>query len=136
MAELFEVTVPSGGDIRRTLEDYVLSQGWESVYVIGAIGSVTDMRFTTPVENTLPLRTAVTPCNGAAELVAMTGEIMKREFMDPALAGVYADAESPLFIHLHACCATAGGHMMGGGLKTGKAFRAVRIFMTPIGIHA
>jgi len=132
MAELYEVTVKSGEDIRRVLADYILEKGWESVYVIGGIGSVIDMRFTAPVENTLPLRTAATPCGGAAELVALTGEVMKRERMDPALAAVYTDTESPLFVHLHACCATAGGHMMGGGLKEGRAFRAVRIFMTPL----
>ena len=130
--ELFEVTVKTGEDIRETIGNFVLENGWESVYVIGAIGSVIDMSFTTPVENSLPLRTAVTPMNGAAELVSLTGEIMRREKMDPALSSVYTDTDNPLFIHLHACCATAGGHMMGGGLKTGKAFRALRVFMTPI----
>lgn len=132
MAELYEVTVKTGEDIRQVITDYVLEKGWESVYVIGAIGSVIDMSFTAPIENTLPLRTASTPCNGAAELVALTGEVMLRERMDPALATVYTDTTNPLFVHLHACCATAGGHMMGGGLKAGKAFRAVRVFMTPI----
>ena len=126
MAELYEVTVKSGEDIRQVIGDYILSMGWESVYVIGAIGSVIDMSFTAPIENSLPLRTASTPCSGAAELVALTGEVMKRERMDPALAAVYTDTQSPLFVHLHACCATAGGHMMGG------AFRAVRVFMTPL----
>ncbi len=132
MAELFEVTVKAGEDIRQVVSDYVLSKGWHNVYVIGGVGSVIDMRFTTPVENELPLRTASTPCRDAAELVALTGEVMDRELMDPALATVYTDTSSPLFVHLHACCATAGGHMMGGGLKSGKAFRAVRVFMTPI----
>lgn len=132
MAELYEVTVKTGEDIRQVIGDYILKMGWESVYVIGAIGSVIDMSFTAPIENTLPLRTASTPCSGAAELVALTGEVMKRERMDPALAGVYTDTSNPLFVHLHACVATAGGHMMGGGLKSGKAFRAVRVFMTPL----
>ena len=133
MAELYELNLKTGEDIRQSISDYILKMGWESVYVIGAIGSVIDMVYTTPVENTLPLRTAGTPCSGAAELVSMTGEVMKREYMDPALASVYTDTENPLFVHLHVCCATAGGHMMGGGLKSGKAFRAVRIFMTPLG---
>lgn len=132
MAELYEVTVKAGEDIRQVITEYILNKGWESAYVIGAIGSVIDVSFTTPIENSLPLRTAATPCNGAAELVALTGEVMRRECMDPALATVYTDTQNPLFVHLHACCATAGGHMMGGGLKTGKAFRAVRVFMTPL----
>ncbi len=132
MRELYDLTIESGEDIRQTITDYILEKGWESVYITGAIGSVIDMVLTTPVENTLPLRTASTPCSGAAELVSMTGEVMKRELMDPALATVYTDTDNPLFVHLHACCATAGGHVMGGGVKAGRAFRALRVFMIPL----
>ena len=45
---------------------------------------------------------------------------------------VYPDKVSPLIVHIHASCATAGGHVAGGGLRAGKAFRSVRIFMIPL----
>ena len=51
---------------------------------------------------------------------------------DPALLEVYPDKVSPLIVHIHASCATAGGHVAGGGLRAGKAFRSVRIFMIPL----
>lgn len=130
--EIFEVTVGAGESIKRVMTDFILSKGWESVYVTGAIGSVIECEFTTPVANELPLKTAVTPCHSAAELVSLVGEVMKRERMDPALQAVYRDKTSPLFVHLHASVATAGGHVIGGGLNDGKAFRAVRIFMVPL----
>ena len=62
---------------------------------------------------------------------------MKRECADPALLEVYPDKVSPLIVHIHASCATAGGHVAGGhvaggGLRAGKAFRSVRIFMIPL----
>ena len=131
MKGIFEVTVKSGEDIRGAIERFVLQKGWSSVIIPCAIGSVIDMVFTTPVENTLPLKTARTPVSGAAELLSFTGEIMKKERMDPALASIYKD-EGPLFVHIHASCATAGGHVSGGGLAGGKAFRAVRVFLVPL----
>lgn len=132
MEKLYDITIPAGDDIRKAIETYVLDMGWEEAAVLGAVGSVQDMVFTTPVENQLPLKTAPTPCYGAAEILSFSGEIMKREKMDPALAAVYPDKTSPLFVHIHASCATAGGHVCGGGLCKGKAFRALRVFMVPL----
>ena len=131
MKNVFEMTVRSGEDIREAIARFVLEKGWSSVMIPCAIGSVIDMVFTTPVENTLPLRTAKTPVSSAAELLSFTGEVMKKERMDPALAAVYKD-DGPLFVHIHASCATAGGHVAGGGLAGGKAFRAVRVFLVPL----
>lgn len=130
--EIREVTVPSGQSIKETLTAHILEQGWENVYLCGAIGSVIDCTFTAPAENQLPLRTLATPCHDAAELLSFTGEVMGRARMDPALAAVYPDKTSPLFVHIHASAATAGGHVMGGGLVDGKAFRSVRIFLIPL----
>lgn len=133
MGQIYEVTVQKGEDIKTVISDYILKMGWDEVYISGAIGSVIDTAFTAPIENTLPLKAGVTPCPNAAEILSFTGEVMKREKMDPALAAVYPDKTSPLFVHIHASCATAGGHVIGGGLNKGKAFRSVRVFMTPIG---
>ena len=77
---------------------------------------------------------AVTERHDAAELLSFTGEIMRRECVDPALLAVYPDKTSPLFVHIHASCATAGGHVMGGGMRAGRAFRAVRVFMIPLSV--
>ena len=131
MSGPYEMTVKSGEDIRGAISRFVLEKGWKSVMIPCAVGSVIDMAFTTPVENTLPLRTAKTPVSGAAELLSFTGEVMTRDRMDPALAAVYQD-DGPLFVHIHASCATAGGHVAGGGLAAGKAFRAVRVFLVPL----
>ncbi len=129
---LYDVVIPAGVDIRMAITDYVLAKKWEEVAIIGAVGSVQDMKFTTPVENELPLRIGSTPCFGAAEILSFSGEIMKREHMDPELESVYPDKSSPLFVHIHASCATAGGHVCGGGLKSGVAFRELRVFLVPL----
>lgn len=130
--KVYDLEVRSGESIKDAISAYILEKGWENVYISGAIGSVIDCSFTAPIENELPLRTASTPCRDAGELVSFVGEVMKRERMDPALAAVYKDSASPLFIHIHAGVATAGGRVMGGGLADGKAFRAVRVFMIPL----
>lgn len=133
---VYEMTVPAGQDIKAEIEKHVMAMGWESVWIPSAIGSVICMEFTTPVQNTLPLKTGRIPCPDAAELTSFTGEVMKKEKMDPALADIYPDNGSPLFIHIHASCAAAGGRVTGGGLRAGKAFRAVRVFMIPLEINA
>ena len=88
---------------------------------------------TTPVRDQLPLVTASQPAEGAAEVLSLTGEVMKREKMDPALQSVYKDTECPLFVHIHISCAHRDGSVRGGGLAAGNAFRSLRIFMTPLG---
>ena len=113
MPEIFEVTVRSGEDICKTISDFVTAHGWQNVMIPAAIGSVIGMEFTAPIRDELPLRCAVTPYHAAAELLSFTGEIMKRECADPALLEVYPDKVSPLIVHIHASCATAGGHVAG-----------------------
>ncbi|MCH3914274.1 MAG: DNA-binding protein [Acidaminococcaceae bacterium] len=127
-----EVIIPQGQDIKKGLTNYILANGWKQVYVSGAVGSVIDMAFTAPIQNHLPLKVSSTPVSGAGEMLSMTGEIMPREMMDPDLKDVYTDKDSPLFVHIHASFATSGGHVFGGGLKSGKAFRSLRIFMVPL----
>lgn len=125
--------IEGGENIRDKITEYILQMGWEAAAVLGAVGSVEEMEFTAPVENELPLRVGTTPCHGAAEILSFTGEIMKREKMDPALEAVYPDKTGPLFVHIHASCAVAGGHVCGGGLRGGRAFRALRVFVVPVG---
>ena len=133
MGQIYEVTVKAGEDIKAVVTDYVLGQGWESVYITGAVGSVIGMSYTTPVRDQLPLVTASQPAEGAAEVLSLTGEVMKREKMDPALQSVYKDTECPLFVHIHISCAHRDGSVRGVGLAAGNAFRSLRIFMTPPG---
>lgn len=132
MSEIYEVTVKRDEDIRGTISDYILERGWDDVYIIGAVGSVIDTAYNAPLDNSIPMHLGVTECPGAAEIVSFTGEVMKREKMDPALAAVYRDKTGPLFVHIHASCATGSGTVVGGGLCKGRAFRALRVFMTPV----
>lgn len=129
---LFEVTVKQGQEIKAVITEYILDHNWKNVYITGAVGSVIDMVFTAPIQNHLPLRCGKTPVSGAAEIISMCGEVMPIEQMDPDLEDVYPDKDSPLFVHIHAACATAGGHVFGGGLSGGHAFRALRVFMIPL----
>ncbi len=132
MSLIYEVTVEAGQDIKEVITAYVLKQGWSSVYISGAVGSVIDMAYTTPVRDELPLKTASRAREGAAEMLSFTGEVMTRDRMDPALESVYPDKESPLFVHIHVSCAYKGGNVDGGGLAAGKAFRSLRVFMIPL----
>lgn len=126
-----EIIVNAGEDIKEGIERFMLEMEWPSAYISGAIGSVRDLALTTPVGLELPPKVAVTPCVGPGEVLAFTGEVMKREFMDPSLKDIYKE-DGPLFIHVHTSVATAGGHVFGGGMKYGKAFRALKIYIQQI----
>ena len=132
MTEFAEVFVDQGQDIRKAIEAFVIEKGWKEVIVVNAIGSVKDLILAAPISNELPLKVGRTPCYGAAEILSFTGEVMVKEKMDPQLRQVYPDTDSPLFIHIHASCARAGGLVMGGGLWGGTAFRSLRVFLWPV----
>lgn len=129
VGQLEELLIEQGQDILQSLESFVLSNGWKNVAVVAAVGSVKDLLFATPVANELPLKIATTPCYGAAEILSFSGETMTKELMDPQLRQVYPHKDSPLFVHIHASCARAGGQVMGGGLWGGTAFRSLRVFL-------
>lgn len=132
MSEFVEIFIDQGQDIRKTIEKFVVEHGWNEVIVVNAIGSVKDLILAAPISNELPLHVGKTPCFGAAEILAFTGEVMIKDRMDPQLRKVYPDTDSPLFIHIHASCARAGGQVMGGGLWGGYAFRSLRVFIRPL----
>lgn len=132
MTDFAEVFIDQGQDIRKTIEAFVIEKGWKEVIVVNAIGSVKDLILAAPISNELPLKVGRTPCYGAAEILSSTGEVMVKEKMDPQLRQVYPDTDSPLFIHIHASCARAGGLVMGGGLWGGTAFRSLRVFLRPV----
>ena len=132
MTDFAEVFIDQGQDIRKTIEAFVIEKGWKEVIVVNAIGSVKDLILAAPISNELPLKVGRTPSYGAAEILSFTGEVMVKEKMDPQLRQVYPDTDSPLFIHIHASCARAGGLVMGGGLWGGTAFRSLRVFLRPV----
>ena len=129
--DIVDLNIPGDRDIKKEIEDFVLEKGYEEVLILGAVGSVKDMEFTTPIYDELPLRTKKTLINGAGELLSFTGEIMKREFMDPELRTIYKDTSSPLFIHIHASVAAKNGLVAGGGMAGGRTFRGIRVFLAP-----
>ena len=132
MKDLYEVTVGRGEDIHKVITDFILEHGWEEVFVVGAIGSIIESVYNAPIDNSIPMNLVQRECPAAAEVLSFTGEIMKRERMDENLRKVYPDKTSPFFLHIHASCVTGEGKIYGGGLVRGKAFRALRIFMTPV----
>ena len=130
--KLYEVTINRGENVRQRILDYVLEKDWDEALIIGAVGSIIDSAYNAPVDNSIPMNLTTNECPNAAEIIGFNGEIMKRERMDENLAKVYKDRSSPLFVHIHACCATGDGRIYGGGLVKGRAFRSIRVFLTPL----
>ena len=128
---LYEVTINRGEDVRQKISDYVLKENWDEAIIIGAVGSIIESAYNAPIDNSIPMNLTTNECPNAAEIIGFNGEIMKREKMDENLAKVYTDKSSPLFVHIHACCATGDGRIYGVGLVMGKAFRSIRVFLTP-----
>ena len=90
------------------------------------------MRIAAPVAHELPPQTVEVPYGVSAEVVGFTGEVIPWDKVDSHLASVYPDKDDPVFVHIHIAAAMAGGQVFGGGLRSGKAFRALRVFMLPL----
>ncbi len=132
MKGLYEISVKRDEDVRRTITDFILEKGWDEAFIVGAVGSIIDSAYNAPIDNSIPMNLVTNECPGAAELLSFTGEVMKRELMDENLAKVYKDKTCPLFVHIHASCATGEGKVYGGGLVKGRAFRGIRVFLIPL----
>lgn len=130
MCKTYEVIVERNQDIKDVVNQFILEQGWVSAYISGAIGSIQDVELTTPINLEFPPKVDVFSFEGPAEVLTFTGEVMLRERMDSALREIYAsDNKKSLFLHIHASIAVPGSQVYGGGFKTGKAFRKVKVYI-------
>ncbi|WP_312641279.1 DNA-binding protein [Hydrogenoanaerobacterium sp.] len=132
MDKVYKIIIDKDEHIKTKIQEYVLSKGWESAYISGAIGSVKELVLTAPENNELPPKVGKVICRGPGEVLAFTGEIMPMNKIDSSLKAVYHDTSSPLFIHIHASVAVAGGHVYGGGFHEGCAFRSLKVYIQPI----
>lgn len=132
MGRTYEIIVERNQNIKECINQFVLEKDWENAYISGAIGSIYDVELTTPISMEFPPKVEVFKCEGPAEVLTFTGEIMKREKMDPALKGVYTNEDEPLFIHIHASVAIAGSKVYGGGFQKGKTFRKLKVYIQEI----
>ncbi len=131
MGQVHELIIGKDQEIKSAIEAFVLEKGWQNVYISGAIGSVYGVEFTAPVDSSYPPRVERTFCQGPAEMLAFTGEVMAMDRMDPALKGIYK-GDGPLFIHIHGSVAVAGAHVYGGGFQNGRAFRSLKVYLQEI----
>lgn len=132
MGVVSELIVGRDKDIGQAVAAFVMEKGWEAAYIIGAIGSAVGVELSNPISAELPPKVEMTGPIGPCEVLSLTGEVMKRERMDENLRAAYADKTDPLFIHLHMCCSVKGGQTFGGGLRAGRAFRSLKIYIGAI----
>lgn len=129
--KIYDLTVDKGKEIKQAVRDFVITKGWSNVLILGAVGSVINLKFNVPANESLPVTTLTSECLQAAEILSFTGEVMSFSRVDPQIAALYAEDDSSLFVHIHASCASRNG-VMGGGLIYGQAFRSLRIFLIPM----
>lgn len=124
---IYEFEIGQDEDIKSKISQFIQNQGWDRACICSAIGSVKNVTLTTPVTPELPPKVMITPCDGPGEVLAFTGEVTKKELMDPLLRNIYSSDE-PFFIHIHISLAGAGSHVYGGGLDKGRTFRGLKIY--------
>lgn len=127
--EFYELIIERDEDLRTQLDQYMLSKGFKHIYISGAVGSMRDITLAAPAGFNIPPNLVLTKCLGPAEITSFAGDVYLRHlapqdelFLDP-------EEKSPLFAHIHMSCAIAGGKTYGGGFRTGKAFRRIKLFI-------
>lgn len=127
--EVQSIIINAGQEIKATILRSLVSRDISRAIIIGAIGSAVDLSVAAPIDREPPLKTTEVPYQVACEIVGMSGEIMPWEDVDPTLAAMYPGEKGPLFVHIHIAAAMMGGNVFGGGLRNGKAFRQIRVFI-------
>jgi predicted DNA-binding protein with PD1-like motif len=129
---MHELAIHQGEDIKQAVLTYVLENGWEDVILIGGVGSVIDVELANPATADLPPRMERLFIQGPCEVLSFTGEVIVKEKMDEILKKVYANDPSPLFVHIHLSCSGRDGTAYGGAVRSGRAFRSIRMFFEPV----
>lgn len=126
---LYEWIIERDEDIRACLDKYMVESGLQHAYISGAIGSIKDVLLAAPASLDIPPRLVLTNCNGPAEITSFSGDVYLRHLAPPDELFLDDQAASPLFAHIHMSCAIAGGSTCGGGLRAGKAFRRIKLYV-------
>jgi len=126
---IYEWIIERDEDIRMCLDQYMLESGLQHVYISGAVGSIKDVLLAAPASFDIPPQLVLTNCKGPAEITGFSGDIYLRQLAP--LDELFLDDQktSPLFAHIHMSCAIAGGNTFGGGFRSGKAFRRIKLYV-------
>lgn len=116
-----------GQQVKAEIEKYLKSQEIKRCFIVGAIGSVMDVRLSVPIDAQFPPTVERYAFEGPGEVVSFIGEIMEKSEMDPALRNVYGADPSDYFIHIHASVAFEDAVVRGGGFVDAKVFRGLTL---------
>lgn len=128
----YECIIDSNTDIRTKIDEFIVSHGWQHVYISGAIGSIQEAVLSAPVETKLPPEVGLTRYKGPAEVASFIGYAYKRECAPEDELMLDPKTDSPLYVHIHMSFGIVGGHTYAGGFRDGITFRAMNIFMVPL----
>ena len=119
-------------DIKDKILDFVREKDWDKAYISGALGSVCDVHVVNPQNDKIPPDLKGEIINGPCEVLSFVGEVMKKEYMSETMKTVYKDDENLYFAHIHMSCSTKNQKVYGGGLRKGRAFLGLKIFIEKI----
>lgn len=119
-------------DIKEKILDFAKEKDWEKAYIIGAIGSVCDVHLVNPQNDKIPPELMGQTIKDSCEVLNFSGEVMKKKYMSDIMKTLYKDDENPYFVHIHMSCSTKGQRVYGGGLRKGRAFIGLKVFVKEI----
>jgi predicted DNA-binding protein with PD1-like motif len=128
LSTVYQIEVGKDEEIREKILGFILQKRWNGALVIGAIGSVKEVRYFTPTGTDFPPRLESTTIAAPAEILSFIGEVMRAEQIPSSLREAYK-IDGDYFLHIHASMAVAGGHVYGGGFQYGYALRGVNVFI-------
>lgn len=123
------INISKHENIKKKITSFVEEKNWEMAYVIGAIGSVCDVHLVNPQNSEIPPNLKGQTINSSCEVLNFSGEVMKKKYMSDIMKKIYKNDESPFFVHIHMSCSTKGQRVYGGGLREGKAFIGLKVFI-------
>jgi len=116
---MHELELTTGMNVVTEIQKFVLEKKWKHALVMGALGSVRNVRVGNAAGNELPPTVNSIDIAGPFEILSFFGETELR-------------TNNEVYVHIHASGSLSTGETLGGGLAAAEVFRGLKVYLTQL----
>ena len=111
-----ELDLVTGMNVIAEIQKFVSENKWSKALIMGALGSVVNVRVGNAASNELPPIVKYLDIAGPFEMLSFFGETELRE-------------NNEVYVHIHASGSLNTGETLGGGLAAAQVFRGLKVYL-------
>ena len=132
MTNVRTLRLERGQDVIAGLCEYLKDKPWNAALIVSGIGSVSSATIGNPMTHDLPPKMYLSKIDEPAEVLAFTGEIIRKENAPDDFPAHTKEYPSEYAIHIHIAIAHSKGTVTGGGFRDARVMRALNIYMVEL----